>query len=282
MIENKSHFKTLFNLSKKQPWLADKEEELTDLLFSECINKEEQSLILELLGRFIHISHDRFSDYLYSLVEEIATDPRLEDKNTLLVAMTGDSSPDSGQFVLYALKPIFEKMNWRHHIAVTNFQRAFSKFKSSGFKHSNIVLIDEFVGSGKTILGRVKTLKQQFSDHEVNIIVRALFSSEVGVKAIEEEGIDFKSLLTLDKGISSHYSGIELNKKLQLMERLEGILLEKYEDRELPNLGYGGTESLYTRDSGNTPNSVFPIFWWPFLKTNATRKTILIRAMGDA
>lgn len=284
MIDNKKQFRVLLSLTKKQPWLAQKVDELENLLFNECINQEEQSLILELLERFTHISHEKFSEYLHTFAEEIVTDPKLEDKSTLLVSMTADSNPDSGQYVIYALKPIFEKMMWRKHVSVTNFQKTWSKFKSSNYQHTNIVLIDEFTGSGKTILGRVKTLKALFSDkgYEINIIVKTLFTSEVGKQVVESTGISFSSLLVIDKGISSFYEGDELKKKVELMNRLEDILSKSYEERSLPSFGYGGTESLYTRDDGNTPNSVFPIFWWPFLRGSSTRKTLLTRAMTDA
>jgi hypothetical protein len=40
-------------------------------------------------------------------------------------------------------------------------------------------------------------------------------------------------------------------------------------------LGYGRTESLFSRKGGNTPNNVFPVFWWEIDKNNRARKTVL-------
>jgi hypothetical protein len=278
-------FKILLHLTKKQPWLEDKADKLQKLLYSDCKSDEERELILELLERFTHVSNQDFSKLVHTLVEDIATDPDLEDKTTQIVAMTGDYSSDSAQFVTYALKAPFEKVKWRDHITVTNFQRSYREFNKKGRKHSNIILVDEFVGSGKTIVDRVNTLKKLFESNgvtNINIKVKAIAASSIGVKKAKEAGVDLTSYLVIEQGISGHYASNELAQKLALMDRLESILSISYQDRELPKLGFGKTESLYTRDDGNTPNSVFPIFWWPFFIDNADRETILIRAMGDA
>ncbi|EHR6922404.1 hypothetical protein KUK83_000147 [Vibrio parahaemolyticus] len=278
-------FKILLNLTRKQPWLEDKTDELERLLFSECESEEERELILELLERFTHVTNEKFSELINTLVEDIATDPNLEEETTQIVAMTGDSNSDSGQFVLYALKPGLEKFSWRKHITVNNFQRAYKAFNTHGKKHTNIILVDEFVGSGQTIIGRVKRLKDLFEGNgitNINIRVKCLAASSIGIKKAEEAEIDLTAYLVIKQGISGHYDSTEVASKLALMDRLESILSTSYGTRNLPKLGYGGTESLYTRDSGNTPNSVFPIFWWPFFNDNSSRSPLLIRAMGDA
>ena len=69
---------------------------------------------------------------------------------------------------------------------------------------------------------------------------------------------------------------------MQLMDELEDNLSQNYNGKELPKYGYGKVESLYAREDGNTPNSVFPIFWWPFYKNQNVRVTLLTRAMRDA
>ncbi|MEZ8503455.1 hypothetical protein AB6D08_19280 [Vibrio splendidus] len=278
-------FKIIFKLTKKQPWLEDRSEELEKLIFEDCKTAEEQELILELLERFTHVSHKEFSQLTNSLVEDIVTEPNLTDATTQIVAMTGDNSSDSAQFVLYSLKPLFEKWKWRQHITVTSFQKAYREYKKQGGKHSNIILVDEFVGSGKTIIGRVQTLKKLFSDNgidDISIKVKVIAASSIGIKKAHECNVDLTSFLTIEQGISEHYSEGEIAEKLAIMDKLEAILSTSYESRNLPKFGYGGTESLYTRDDGNTPNSVFPIFWWPFFSDDTDRETLLIRAMGDA
>ncbi|MEZ9578673.1 MULTISPECIES: hypothetical protein [unclassified Vibrio] len=278
-------FRILFKLTQKQPWLEDKDDDLQQLLFSDCKTDEERELILELLERFTHVSHKKFSALINELVEDIVTEPTLTDDTTQIVAMTGDYNTDSAQFVLYSLKPIFEKLKWRQHITVTNFQKSLKQYKKLGCVHSNIILVDEFVGSGKTIVGRVRTLEKLFSDNgfnNVSIQVKAIAASSIGIKYAQENNVQLTSYLTIGQGISDYYHGQEITSKFATMDKLEAILSTSYKGRDLPYYGYGRTESLYTRDDGNTPNSVFPIFWWPFFADNTDRETLLIRAMGDA
>lgn len=196
--------------------------------------------------------------------------------------MTGDYKPDSGSFVSYCLKPIFEKKLWRGYLACTNFQKSISAFKKFEKKHTNIFLIDEFVGSGQTAIGRVETIKRQYKQIGVDIDVRvkAIAAATVGIKALEDEGIDFECFYKLDKGISDSESDKVLE-ELRLMRVLESLLADSFEDDDMPSMGYGGTESLYYREDGNVPNSVFPIFWWPIYKDGKHRRTLLTRAMSE-
>jgi len=281
----KEVFNVVFGLARKQPWLTNKVDILSELLYKECNSEKERALILDLLERFTYVSGSKFSELTNELVEEIVTDPDLTEETTQIVAMTGDYNADSAQLVTYALKMPFERQGWRNHATVTNFQKALRQYKKSNEQHSNIILVDEFIGSGKTVIGRVKTLTQQFENAGVtnfNIKVKVLAASSVGIRNVNKANIELSALLTVEQGITEYYDPLLVEEKLELMDRLESILSTDFQNRPLPKHGYGGTESLYTRDDGNTPNSVFPIFWWPFLTNHSNRNTLLIRAMGDA
>lgn len=278
-------FKIIFPLSRKQPWLADKAIELQNLLYKDCTSEEHRLLVIELLDRFVHISSENFSSLINELAESIVSDPSLSDGTTQILSMTADYNADSGQYILYALKAPFERYGWRSHLLITNYGRSLKEYNRKKGIHKNIVLVDEFVGSGATVIGRVNSIKQQYLQagiEDISIKVKVLVCSSVGFEKIKKENIDIESLVTLKRGISDCYDTEDAQEKLKLMDELELKLSPKYKDRDLPKHGYGGTESLYTRDDGNTPNSVFPFFWWPILSDNSDRKTLLIRAMEDA
>jgi len=281
---SKDIFHTLLALTKKQPWLEDKHKELENLIFGDCSDQDQKELILDLLNRFEYVSRDNFIKALSEMVEDIITDPCLKDETTQIVAIAADSSSDSSQWILYGLKPLFQKYQWDRYKHVSTYGKAYKTYKKSK-QHNNIVLVDEFVGTGTTVLNRVNSLRTAFSDGNVtdySIRIKAIVSTKIGAKAIRDTGLDFTSQIILPKGISDYYISSEAKNKIKLMLCLESILKEEYLGRKMPKLGFGATESLYCRQDGNCPNSVFPIFWWPIYRNDDFRPTVLIRAMGDA
>lgn len=283
----KSFFKIMFNLQKQQPWIAEKESELESLLYKDCNGCDEKILmILDLIERFTHLTTEKYREKLKEIACDIVTVPNLNDYDTQIVALAADSSSDSSQLVLYELKKILEDMGWRHHKTTNRFGDCYKTQKRNP-QHSNIILIDEFVGTGSTVINRVNSIHKQYLGKEIKfnkIHVKVIASTHIGKENIEGQNIDFSSQIILNKGISDYYKeNNEVNKHIKHMLDLESLLSEKFNDREMPSLGYGSTESLYCRQDGNTPNSVFPIFWWPFYKnTTKQRNTLLTRAMGDA
>lgn len=283
-IDSKEEFKLIFELATKQVWTAKKTEALYHLLFTECDTDPKRKLIVELLDRFTHITESKYSEIIRKFAEDIITIPGISDETTIVTATAADSGSDSSQRVLYDLKLILEENQWRKYKHINQYGAAYRTYKASP-SHNNIVLIDEFIGSGRSAIGRVNAIKRQFSDAGVvdyKIYVRSLAAMEQGIKALTDANIDAHAQVLLRKGISDYSTGAEIETQLNLMRDLEGNLSLKYEDREMPSLGYGEAESLYTRDGGNTPNNVFPIFWWPFVRDGSSRKVLLNRAMGDA
>lgn len=282
----KSIFDIVFKLHKKQPWLAEKHDEVSSLLFEDCKDDTQQDLIIELLDRFIYLDESDFNDALTTLCEEIVTDPSLESGQTQIVSMSADNSPDSGQYILYALKPRLEKREWRDHLSVNRYGASFKEFNRHGRVHKNIVLVDEFIGSGQSAIGRFNELKRNYESQgieDIEIKVFVIAASTVGLERLKQEKISVTYLYEIKRGISDFYENKDKKENLLLaMDILENTLSQNYKGRDLPKNGYGKTESLYARSEGNTPNSVFPIFWWPIYIDDRNRRTLLVRAMGDA
>jgi len=133
------------------------------------------------------------------------------------------------------------------------------------------------------MLNRVNKLKRDLLDKKINeysIRIYSIAACETGSQVLKKEGIELFCNIILPKGISDHYKENK-EEKIDLMRRLESLLLPEYEGKPMPSMGYGGVEALYAREDGNTPNSVFPVFWWPYYADENKRPTILIRLMGE-
>ncbi|MCT6591849.1 hypothetical protein N3553_18420 [Pantoea dispersa] len=285
-IVSKEGFDRIVELSKDLPWIMDKSEQFIELYDVFCKTEADKSLIIELLNKFLYLNGSQFEKKMHSFVEDIATTPNVFDHDTMIVSMSADANSDSGQYILYYIKPILESYNWRKHKTVNTYGKAYSEYKRTNPVGiiKNLILIDEFIGGGSTAMGRYKELTNTFSSKNINIniFVRSVVATRNGIDLLSSEGINVSSQIIIDKGISGKVINKSQKNKIKVMYKLEDKLSKVYEGRKLPRLGFSRAESLYSREGGNTPNNVFPVFWWPFLETKKQRKVMFIRAMGDA
>ncbi|WP_416041104.1 hypothetical protein [Acinetobacter lactucae] len=284
----KPNFELLMRLIAKHSWLQAKIEEMSNLIFDDCDNNHQLDLVVDILENLKHISAAEYNSYIADLALDIVTS-HLEPKETLLVAMTADSSADSGQSVLYDLKLELSKYSWNGYKSINRYDQTANKckdYKKAGIEFNNIVLVDNFIGTGSTVLGRVSRIRQLFSDKELeqpNIYVKTLIATSGGIEKVCEQNINlFYSIEVTDKLIERIYSENEANDKKKLMREIESKLLQSYNGRDIPTLGYGESQVAISIENKNTPNNVFPIFWWRFYQDGRERKVILHRAMDDA
>ncbi|RRO04469.1 hypothetical protein [Pectobacterium aquaticum] len=276
-------FRILFTLTNKQPWLIDNPDTLEYLLFEECKNDAARELLIDLVNRFEFIDNERYQELMRQIALEIVTEPEIHEKSTLISAMSIGDDADSGQAIIYSLKPLLQEQNWANHKAINDAMQACKTFRRNA-QLRDIILVDEFVGSGKTVIGRVETIQRQFREanlDDVKIIVKVLAGTDEGIKRIKSKNIDITSQITISRGISDFYKD-DSSEKIKLMIDLEKILSKEYNGRAMPSMGYGEAEALYYRKNINLPNSVFPIFWWAEYENKKNRRTLLVRAMGDA
>ncbi len=270
----KADYNRFYKILPKQNWLAEKEEELKELLTS-CKKQTHKNLLFELLEEFSFINDALFKIYLNLIADYIINDSGFEIDRTQIVGMTMDSTPDSSQWILQQLKPILTRRGWNNVKITTNFTRGVRSLNKEG--KNQLILIDEFIGSGQSVQGRVDYLVREARiDYEIKACFIA--GMEKGIDSIKDNFADFKCFLPLKKGISDKYEGKELISELKNMSEIEAELMQQINEKKLSkyHLGYNQTESLYS-SFGNTPNSVFPVFWWPYDKKKRSRNTLLTR-----
>jgi hypothetical protein len=273
---NKTDYNDIVKLYMQQSWLKSKKNQLMELM-SFCNCQESKKLVFSLLERFCYIDTEKFDFLLNEVSDFIITESEFKEATTQILAITYDSAADSGQKILDCIKMPLYRKGWRKLTTVNAFGKSI-KNHSNG--KTEIIIIDEFIGSGKTLKGRVDYLKKNIrGDFKLKCCFLAGIKNTI--TKLVSEGIDIFCPLQLDMGISEYFRGEELSKAVDLMLNLELKLLQKFNEEELYNFsfGYGGAEALYTMEgcSGNTPNSVFPIFWWLKDKLNNDRNTILTR-----
>jgi len=278
---NRKSFREYLSAIRRFPWLNEIDGAFETLLYSDCRTDEERKMIFNLLPNFLYLSGDQFSGSLRRLAEGIVEDQRYNDATCQIVAMTIGSEVDSGEFVLYSLKRHFQRLGWTQHKLVNRCDRAYRTYRDSPV-HKNIILVDEFVGTGRTVVGRIELIERVFNENGItnfSVRARALVALESGIDAARESGYEVLAEHVLPKGISDCFPSDTARKMVGLMLEIESRLALECNGHELPSLGYQESEALYARTDGNTPNNVFPVFWWPYYPECRSRKTVLTRAL---
>lgn len=273
---SQNEFNRFFDLCRKQDWL-ERESDAFEELIGVCDNPAEQNLIIDLLSRFTYLTNDMLTQHLNSLAHQLAKGWELPPEKTQIVATAFDSEPDSSQWLLQLLKTVLPK----HGLSGAALVNRCDKAINFSAERPNIVLVDEFIGSGQTLMGRIDTLRKRLRDkgtlNNCSLKVAVMASMAEGKNKVGALGIEVHANLVLQKGLSYYLQTTSLASALAQMKRLESLLLQTINGQSLPSLGYGEAEALYGRELGNVPNSVFPIFWWPKYSSGANRQTLLCR-----
>lgn len=257
--------------------LSTKKEKI-DFLLSNCKNESEEDLVFALLEKLVFINNSKYNMLLDVMVDYII-DLNLDYDKTQLVATCMDDEADSSQLVLQSIKHKFVGKGIGNILTVNNFNKCI-KYYHQG--KTNIIVLDELIGSGKTVRNRIKVFKERINfNEEYNFKFVFVAGVDFYVKQLIKEGIDVFCSYPLKRGISDNFLGDELKKYSNAMLELELTLAPKINEKELSDysFGYGGAEALYTAEDclSNTPNSVFPIFWWKIDKSLKNRNTLLNR-----
>jgi hypothetical protein len=275
----KEDYNLLFSVLSEQGWLLNYRSAFSELL-AFCVDRSERSLVCDLLRRFTFITLDRQGKYCDRMAKRIAEDWGLPENETQIVAMTIDNDPDSAQLILTMLKPHLAKYGWGSVKMVNRFGKCVANLP----RYPKIIFVDDFVGSGTTVLNRIRQLRDAYKmlasqgkapdDYEIRICVVACM--EKARTLIESQGMIIHAELWLKKGITQHYKGKDLRKACKRMLRMEARLESKDNDPEFP-FGYKRTEALYAVEYANASNNLFPVFWWERIRGGKIRKPLFIR-----
>lgn len=282
-------------LIEKQYWLdSTYQQSALDRLFKECSDKEEADLLRKLLLKFKCSDPTDFYTFYESEAERITNDQTITRDNSIVGPTTDDELPDSSQDVIRPFSFFLRKK--RNILNVRNHFEHIKRFiESTNQAIINIILLDDFIGSGKTIVTRINRCNgliqansniQYCSFHIISLVVM-----DKGKMYIEGNGATVSAKFILKRGISDNFIGTALTQAKDKMLRLESLLFNNPGNHEY-SFGFKKSEALYAKvlyESTHpitgekdfvldrTPNNVFPIFWWSKYENGTTRKPLLYR-----
>lgn len=268
-------FTTVLEMTINQPWLREKQNPLIDLI-DECEGEYQQQLIFELLERFTFLESHDFQKAIQGIADYIQVTLGLGPDDAAISASDNGKYADSSQFVVYSLKAAarWNAPNWTTNSFVANL----THLVGSAVK-GNLFLVDEFIGTGETAEKKVGWLRKELAKTGLTpkIYFGFVAGMEAGLERIKPtvDGVFAAHVLT--RGISDFYPTGDVEQRLDAMLALEKQLGSESRRGTLKkhSLGYKKSESLYSRANGNTPNNVFPVFWWDVRSDGSIRRPLL-------
>lgn len=255
-------------LTTKFSWLNDQYyEKGLHGLWKEYQAPEDRQVLMILLERFIHHEHrDRLHaiDYLAEIIQK----KKFTYLDTLFVATSNGKELDGSTAGLYSLKSALAEIgeDWKEDSLVPSLEMSFDKCGSCHRK--NVVIFDDFIGSGKTIVNKVNKFRQEMRLRNISHLKIYIFSyvgMKFGIEHAEQElDIEIYCPLQLLKGITDYEDSNQDDLKDTILT-MENKLGKKWKRLKLQDfsLGYKKSETLYQLYRSNCSNNVFPIFWWP-------------------
>ncbi len=268
-------FTTLLEMTINQPWLKERQPSLIDLI-DECEEDKQQQLVFELLERFTFLDAPGFQQAIQGIADYIQVQLGLGPDNAAISASDNSKYADSSQFVVYSLKAAakWNAPNWSTNLFVSNLTHLVGSAEKG-----NLVLVDEFIGTGETAEKKVMWLRAELakSGATPKIYFGVVAGMQAGLERLKPmvDGVFAAHVLT--RGISDFYPVGEAEQRLDAMLALERQLGPETRRGTLKkhSLGYKKSETLYSRSNGNTPNNVFPIFWWDVRSDGSDRRSLL-------
>lgn len=279
-VLSESDFISHYELYERYDWLLDKVKGLESLW--SLLNEEERELMEKLFSHFYIMNHNEEKEKLEGIVSVITNEWACSHENTIIVSICKDDRPDGSQEMANSLKNKFEGYDWNESNICNRFDNFLLKGKLTDYK--NIILCDDFIGSGNTIASRVKDLKNKIPTrkwwqfykprfHKMNIYIIGIAGMKDAHSVIMENGTYACHIgLSLDKGISANFQDTDKENNIKIMEGIELKLANKITLKKKTlklkkhKFGWNQAETLFCIENGHIPNNVFPIFWWPKLK----------------
>lgn len=272
---SKKEFDLLFPLIIKQPWLKNKEAEL-NYLFSEYPKDSHKQLLSKLLHKFEYINPEKYANCLDMITRKIINHSGFDENSTIISSLTVDDSSDSSQKIIYDIDTIIRLAGWRNVKSVNNFNKV-GNTKNKQF--NQIILIDEFLGSGKTVEARIKKLNELFGENQYQLLVCMVAGIHKSKNRLINGNIDIFIAMELEKAFEdSNLDEFELVESYLNMNEIESHLKSTINNKRIIDyrFGYGNAQALFYKE-GNAVNSVFPVFWWEYDKKENKRLTLLNR-----
>lgn len=285
-LDNPEDFYVIKKYREEIDWLKTPcyEPGLMNLL-NEFKDEVQRELLSELLKEMKHQTiAEKIQDisFLVGRLESL----KLTASDTLIVATAKKSESDGSNAWLYFFKfYLAQHREWNESSLQPTIESSIETLTKNPKKYKNIIIFDDFIGTGKTMIKKVREFENKLKEKSLklpNIHIFSLAGMKFGVSNAEKElDLNITCPTQIKKGISDKYTcPSEVKNKKALMVSMESMLKSKYSHSAFTgkcSLGYEGSEALFQVQFTNCPNNVFPIFWMQPRTKGMFRNTLFYR-----
>ena len=222
----------------------------------------DRELMIELTRKYLVVGAGEYYNYMFDVFKKFINCNRdvMMDIDTIHIFPVQDKDyPEktkSGNMMCY----LFQGLLMRRFDVFRNKRVRIIETFDGLVKHKDdikcLLVVDDFVGSGDTLLGCVNSIEEKGIEKE-KIKVLTLVLQECGKKVADEYGVEIYTSVLRNKGITDNYSEQEAQEKKEQMKRISKRF--KVKDKNL-YLGYKESEGLVSMIK--TPNNTFPFYWY--------------------
>lgn len=222
----------------------------------------DRELMIELTRKYLVVGAGEYYKYMFDVFKKFINCNRdvMMDIDTIHIFPVQDKDyPEktkSGNMMCY----LFQGLLMRRFDVFRNKRVRIIETFDGLVKHKDdikcLLVVDDFVGSGDTLLGCVNSIEEKGIEKE-KIKVLTLVLQECGKKVADEYGVAIYTSVLRNKGITDNYSEQEAQEKKEQMKRISKRF--KVKDKNL-YLGYKESEGLVSMIK--TPNNTFPFYWY--------------------
>jgi hypothetical protein len=243
-------------------WLEEEELFLDFCAMLSRLNQEQQDLILEMTGNFLKVDLPNYYPYIHNALslikpEEFATVTQIY----VLPLLDKDDygKPKSSTFLAY----LFQSQKVKKHqlflekkITIGDKPDILPISDRFNRSQSKLMLVDDFIGSGKTAIDALSDLVDNIGININKIIILSLVAQLEGIEKIKSKGVSVYAPIIRKKGISESYDSPQKEDYMRIMTQVENGLKVREENR----FGFNQSEALVSMI--RTPNDTFPVFWY--------------------
>ena len=261
------YFIELISVFKEQNWDIEEstagENSVFDMFckrLEELESDADRELMLELTRKYLVVNLEEYGKYMVDVFRKFIDRNKDKIGKTEVIHMFPVQDKD------YPAKT--KSGNVMCYLFQGNLMRRFDEFRNKRIRIIEtfdglekykediecLLLVDDFVGTGDTILGCINLIEEKGIKKE-KIKALTLVMQEQGRNAVEEYGVEIYSAVLRNKAITDNYSIEEAEKKISQMKNVGKRIKAK---KEL-YLGYKESEGLVSMIK--TPNNTFPFYW---------------------